>query len=222
MAPGPEILGRAVDCRTDIYALGVTLYELLCGQQPFTPRGKTEYSLLNAHVNELPDPPTVHWRDIPGPVVDVVLRALKEPDDRFQSADEFMRALTQEATPAAPVAPARQPSQTMTLEFSAPESAAPAAPIGRVLFEYEPRRDDKKTLSFELSAATLRQQASPGVSRLPSTPKSSVEAAVGPPPQRRRPHGRASGVTSAGIVRCFLWRSWSRCCWARRSTGRST
>ena len=112
----------------------------------------------------------------------------------------------------------RQPSQTMTLEFSAPESAAPAAPIGRVLFEYEPRRDDKKTLSFELSAATLRQQASPGT-RSPSTPKSSVEAAVGPPPAAGRPHGRASGVTSAGIVRCFLWRSWSRCCWARRSTG---
>src|SRR5580658_1854336 len=93
MAP-EQILGRAVDCRTDIYALGITLYQLLSGQPPFNPRGKTEYSVLSAHVNDLPEPPTVHFRDIPQPIVDAVMRALaKEPDARFQSADEFMHAL---------------------------------------------------------------------------------------------------------------------------------
>jgi len=93
MAP-EQILGRAVDCRTDVYALGITLYQLLSGQPPFNPRGKTEYSVLNAHVNDLPEPPTVHFRDISQPIVDVVMRALaKDPDARFQSADDFMRAL---------------------------------------------------------------------------------------------------------------------------------
>src|SRR6202034_2655983 len=93
MAP-EQILGRAVDCRTDVYALGTTLYQLLSGQPPFDPRGKTEYSVLTAHVNDLPEPPTVHCRDIPGPVVDAVLRAIaKEPEARFQSVDEFLLAL---------------------------------------------------------------------------------------------------------------------------------
>src|ERR1700728_1320157 len=93
MAP-EQILGNPVDCRTDVYALGVTLYQLLSGRPPFDPRGKTEYSVLTAHVNDLPEPPTVHCRDIPGPVVDAVLRAIaKEPEARFQSVDEFLLAL---------------------------------------------------------------------------------------------------------------------------------
>jgi predicted Ser/Thr protein kinase len=93
MAP-EQILGRAVDCRTDVYALGITLYQLLSGHPPFDPRGKTEYSVLNAHVNDLPEPPTRYCRDIPQPIVDAVMRSLaKEPDARFQSADDFMRAL---------------------------------------------------------------------------------------------------------------------------------
>src|SRR5579863_3876432 len=101
MAP-EQILGRPVDCRTDIYALGITLYELLAGQRPFNSRGKTEYSVLNAHVNDLPEPPSVHRRDIPAPVVSAVMRAIaKEPTARFQSADEFMRALPDIATPPA-------------------------------------------------------------------------------------------------------------------------
>jgi eukaryotic-like serine/threonine-protein kinase len=105
MAP-EQILGLAVDCRTDVYALGITLYQLLSGQLPFNPRGKTEYSLLNAHVNDLPEPPTVHFRDIPQPLVEVVMRSLaKEPDARFQTADDFMRALPDITPPNA--APAR-------------------------------------------------------------------------------------------------------------------
>ena len=104
MAP-EQILGRAVDCRTDVYALGITLYQLLSGQPPFNPRGKTEYSVLNAHVNDLPEPPTVHFRDIPQPLVDVVMRSLaKEPEARFQSVDDFMRALP-DVTPPNAVAP---------------------------------------------------------------------------------------------------------------------
>jgi eukaryotic-like serine/threonine-protein kinase len=129
MAP-EQILGRAIDCRTDVYALGVTLYELLSGQKPFNPRGKTEYSLLNAHVNDLPEPPTVHCRDIPGPVVDVVLRALaKEPEARFQSVDEFIRALPDVPAPNAaaprvtapgPTAPRVGPTGTVALNAGAP------------------------------------------------------------------------------------------------------
>jgi eukaryotic-like serine/threonine-protein kinase len=118
MAP-EQILGRAVDCRTDVYALGITLYELLTGQRPFNPRGKPEYLVLNAHVNDLPEPPTVHCGDIPQPIVDAVMRSLaKEPDARFQSADEFMRALPDVGAPdAAP--PRVDPADTMAFDYSA-------------------------------------------------------------------------------------------------------
>jgi eukaryotic-like serine/threonine-protein kinase len=182
MAP-EQILGRAIDCRTDVYALGVTLYELLSGQKPFNPRGKTEYSVLNAHVNDLPEPPTVHCRDIPGPVVDVVLRSLsKEPDDRFQNADDFMRALPDVPAPGAATsrvggtvaleysAPTggdsltvRRPSGTMVLEYSPAMSegtVAPRQPSGTMAFEYAQttRRDPHGSMAFDYSAATLRQQ----------------------------------------------------------------
>ena len=122
MAP-EQILGRAVDCRTDVYALGITLYELLSGQRPFNARGKAEYLVLDAHVNDLPEPPTVYRYGIPQPIVDAVMRSLaKDPDARFQSADEFMSAL-----PDVPAANAAAPS------VAAPSVAAPrVGPTGTV------------------------------------------------------------------------------------------
>jgi predicted Ser/Thr protein kinase len=129
MAP-EQILGRAVDCRTDVYALGVTLYQLLSGQPPFNPRGKTEYSVLNAHVNDLPEPPTVYCRDIPQPIVDAVMRSIaKEPEARFQSADDFMRALPD--VPAPSVVAARVgPTGTVTIPRLGPTGTVAVSRVG--------------------------------------------------------------------------------------------
>src|SRR5215472_10418144 len=114
MAP-EQILGRAVDCRTDIYALGITLYELLAGQRPFNARGKAEYLILDAHVNDMPEPPTVYRFGIPQPIVDAVMRSLaKDPDARFQSADEFISALPDLPAPTM-AAPAAGASATVVL-----------------------------------------------------------------------------------------------------------
>ena len=134
MAP-EQILGRAVDCRTDVYALGITLYELLTGQRPFNPCGKPEYLVLNAHVNELPEPPTVYRYGIPQPIVDAVMRSLaKDPDARFQSADDFMRALPD--VPAPSVAAARVgPTGTVTIPRLGPTgtvAVSRAGPTGTV------------------------------------------------------------------------------------------
>jgi eukaryotic-like serine/threonine-protein kinase len=165
MAP-EQILGRTVDCRTDVYALGITLYELVSGQRPFNSRGKAEYLVLNAHVNDLPEPPTVHCRDIPGPVVDAVLRALsKEPDDRFQSADDFMRALPDVPTPNAET-PRVDSSRTVALEYSpsmSGNSVAAHRPGATMVFEYtsSTRRNPHDSMAFDYSAATLQQELSP-------------------------------------------------------------
>jgi hypothetical protein len=162
MAP-EQILGRPVDCRTDVYALGITLYELLSGQRPFNARGKAEYLVLNAHVNELPEPPTVYRYGIPQPIVDAVMRSLaKDPDARFQSADDFMRALPDVPAPNA-AAPRRDASGTVALEYSpsmSRNSPATREPSGTLVFEYasSKRREPEDSLAFDYSASTLRQQ----------------------------------------------------------------
>ncbi len=183
MAP-EQILGRAVDCRTDVYALGITLYELLTGQRPFNPRGKPEYLVLNAHVNELPEPPTVYRYGIPQPIVDAVMRSLaKDPDARFQSADDFMRALPDVHAPNA-AAPRVDPSSTVTLEYSPPMSGGSAAtrePSGTMVFEYasSTRREPVDSMAFDFSAATLRQELQPrGSAPSPSTTASPAVAAT--------------------------------------------
>lgn len=75
-----------VDHRTDIYALGVIVYEMLTGAPPFT--GQNHFQLLYKHGNEAPDPPSQRSRkaNIPPHVEAAVLRALeKNPDDRFET-----------------------------------------------------------------------------------------------------------------------------------------
>src|SRR5215469_11077336 len=132
MAP-EQILGRAVDCRTDVYALGITLYELLSGYRPFNTRGKAEYLVLDAHVNELPEPPTVYRFGIPQPIVDAVMRSLaKDPDARFQSAEDFINALPDVPAPNA-ATPRVDAGGTVALEYSQPmtgDSVATRKPSG--------------------------------------------------------------------------------------------
>jgi serine/threonine-protein kinase len=90
----------AVDHRTDIYALGVIMYEMITGSPPFT--GQNHFQLLYQHGNEVPDPPSQRSKkaNIPAHVESAVLRALeKEPADRFESMTDFCAALERPTTP---------------------------------------------------------------------------------------------------------------------------
>ncbi|SCE42933.1 Serine/threonine protein kinase [Streptomyces sp. IgraMP-1] len=88
-----QALGKAVDHRSDLYATGCLLYELLALRPPFT--GETPLSVVYQHVQDQAVPPSEVSDAAPPELDGLVMRSLaKDPDDRFQSAEE-MRGLVQ-------------------------------------------------------------------------------------------------------------------------------
>ncbi|MET8789068.1 protein kinase domain-containing protein [Streptomyces pseudogriseolus] len=90
-----QALGKAVDHRSDLYATGCLMYELLALRPPFT--GETPLSVVYQHVQDIPTPPSEASDACPPELDGMVMRSLaKDPDDRFQTAEE-MRGLVQYA-----------------------------------------------------------------------------------------------------------------------------
>jgi formylglycine-generating enzyme required for sulfatase activity/tetratricopeptide (TPR) repeat protein len=96
MAP-EQATGRQVNARTDIYATGVILYEMLTGRVPFD--ADTPMAVLTQHLYEPPPPMSRLNPSLPAVVEATVLRALaKDPTDRYQSAAEMAEALERVAS----------------------------------------------------------------------------------------------------------------------------
>jgi len=93
MSPEQAMGERVLDARTDVYALGCVLYEMLTGDPPFI--GSTAQAIVAKVMTEKPVPPSRARDTVPEPVEDAVLTALaKLPADRFASAAEFAAALS--------------------------------------------------------------------------------------------------------------------------------
>ena len=112
--------GAPVDPRSDLYSLGIVLYEMLTGEVPFS--GDTPVEIAMKHLSQVPVPPSELRADVPHDLDAVVLRALaKDPDQRYGSAEEMDADL---ARVARGVAVSRETEDAMTQVLSGAGVAA--------------------------------------------------------------------------------------------------
>src|SRR4051812_28860834 len=89
-----QVLGREIDGRADVYAMGVVLFRLLTSQLPF--KADSGVAMVHRQLNDQPTPVRQVRSELPVACEEILTRALeKAPGDRFPSADDFKSALTQ-------------------------------------------------------------------------------------------------------------------------------
>jgi eukaryotic-like serine/threonine-protein kinase len=104
-----QVRADVVDARSDLYSLGLTLYEMVTGRRAI--QGDTAHSLMNAQLSVMPSEPAVVNPMVPRWISVAIMRALaKAPEQRFQSAAAFKAALVEDQTRV--VTPIRRPLAT--------------------------------------------------------------------------------------------------------------
>jgi serine/threonine-protein kinase len=142
--------GSAVDHRSDLYSVGIVLYELLTGTVPFT--GDTPVEIAMKHLSRVPEPPSARRPGVPRSLDQIVLRALaKDPEERYGSAEEMDAELARVAeglpvstetadAATAVLAGAGVTDTAQTAIARAPAPARPHTPPRPSGYYYEPPR----------------------------------------------------------------------------------
>jgi serine/threonine-protein kinase len=184
--PPEQVRGLGdIDWRADLYAVGVVLYEMLTGRKPFD--GPEHFTVMRAHMEFEPPPPSSLVPYLPPSVDAVVSRALqKDAANRFQSAAEFLIALRQlTSAPSAPPQPAAVPARSTSWRLSLPLSAAA---VILLLAAFAMPRFDWREESLVLPLPS--PPAGPSDPVLAAVPRQASEASEPLPPASIKPKDR--------------------------------
>ncbi|HYB02764.1 MAG TPA: serine/threonine-protein kinase [Ktedonobacteraceae bacterium] len=193
--------GHVVDERSDLYSLGIILYEIMTGITPF--RGENPLAIMMQHVYEAPPPPALINPSISPELSDVILRSIaKDPSKRFQTASAMTIALAQAFKIAVPssldkpetdsertVFNPLQPSRPVTGMASYPAvlPATPGAAFTPSSIGYQ---------QTQVSSPANRQVATEGQLRQPAPPLSTIK----PPEKPKRP----SRMLLVALIACVV------------------
>ena len=122
-----QVKGEATDVRSDLYSVGVSLYEMVTGQRPF--QATSDYSIMAAHVKQTPKPPVELQAGLPAALNEIILMAIaKDPAQRFQTAEAFRNALSSvRIAPSASQAAVPGSSEAATVDTMLPSALSQPA-----------------------------------------------------------------------------------------------
>jgi eukaryotic-like serine/threonine-protein kinase len=178
-----QVKGERTDERSDLYSLGISLYEMVTGERPF--HGDSSFSLMAAHINQAPTPPVELQPEMPAGLNQIILTSIaKSPAERFQSADAFRNAVKT-------VLRDLQESKTMVQGSQDATAAGSRTPLPHVRTGPITRPKTQSPAPVPVSAAVTASSAvTAGTAARPA-----ASTVVGPPPP-----GPARPVSNRGLL----------------------
>jgi serine/threonine-protein kinase len=198
-----QINGGQPDPRSDLYSLGITLYEMVTGRRPFV--GDSDYSIMAAHLQQRPVAPMEIIAGVPLDLNDIIMMAIaKDPEQRFQKAEAFRAALRNFAGSMGVTLGALSEAAKMTpIAAPLPRAATPPLPPTATGISIPPPLPAPTVVPAPPLPPTVVQPIAPPVFQAQPGPAPVSGAQPGPPPQSK-PGSRRGLYMALGSVATLL------------------